>query len=177
MFTYFANCQTLEEAKSLYRELAMKHHPDRGGDLATMQAINAEYSDFMTNFATTDARQRQQKAHAEGRKSAADFHDMDAVGAELKARIEFALNLDGVEVELMGLWVWLTGNTKAHKEAIKAQGFKWAPEKEAWYFAGVPSFNRKRRSLDEIRDMHGTTRFTRDQREQREERRAEALTA
>ncbi|MBI5297935.1 MAG: hypothetical protein HY869_20865 [Chloroflexi bacterium] len=179
MHTYFANCTTLEEAKSLYRQLALKHHPDRGGDLATMQAINAEYADFLANFAKRDARERQQKAHTENRKSAADFHDMDAVSAELKAKIEFALNLDGVEVELMGLWVWLTGNTKAHKDAIKAQGFKWSPEKTAWYFAGVPSFNRQRRTLDEIRNMHGSTRFTRDAHrdEQREEHRAEALHA
>lgn len=169
---YFTNCTTLEEAKTLYRQLALQHHPDRGGDLATMQAINSEYSDFLANFAKTDARTRQQQAHAAGKKSAADYHDMDAIGAELKAKIEFALNLEGVDVELMGLWVWLTGNTKPNKDAIKAQGFRWAPEKEAWYFAGVPSFNRQRRSLDEIRDMHGSTRFTR---EQREEHRAEAL--
>jgi hypothetical protein len=175
MNTYFQDCQTLEEAKSLYRQLALKHHPDRGGDLATMQAINAEYADFLANFAKRDARERQQKAHTENRKSAADFHDMDALGETLKAKIEFALNLDGVEVELMGLWVWLTGNTKAHKDAIKVQGFRWAPEKSAWYFAGVPSFNRTRRSLDEIRNMHGSTKFTRD--DTREERHAESLHA
>lgn len=29
------------EVKRRYRELAMQHHPDRGGDTATLQAINA----------------------------------------------------------------------------------------------------------------------------------------
>lgn len=41
--TYFNKVNTLEEAKKLYRELAMKNHPDRGGDIKVMQAINDEF--------------------------------------------------------------------------------------------------------------------------------------
>lgn len=40
---YFANCKTLDELKKEFRRLCMIHHPDRGGDTATMAAINAEY--------------------------------------------------------------------------------------------------------------------------------------
>lgn len=40
---YFTNCTTLEDLKKEYRRLTMLHHPDRGGDTATMQAINAEH--------------------------------------------------------------------------------------------------------------------------------------
>ncbi len=40
---YFVNCKTLDELKKEYRRLVMIHHPDVGGDTATMQAINAEY--------------------------------------------------------------------------------------------------------------------------------------
>ena len=39
----FTNCRTLDELKKEYRRLAMIHHPDHGGDTATMQAINGEY--------------------------------------------------------------------------------------------------------------------------------------
>ena len=37
---------TLDELKSQYRKLAMLHHPDRGGDTATMQAINNEHDEL-----------------------------------------------------------------------------------------------------------------------------------
>lgn len=40
---YFTGCKTLDELKREYRRLAMIHHPDVGGDTATMQAINAEF--------------------------------------------------------------------------------------------------------------------------------------
>lgn len=40
---YFNTCTTLDELKKEYRRLTMLHHPDRGGDTATMQDINAEY--------------------------------------------------------------------------------------------------------------------------------------
>lgn len=32
-----------EEIKKAYRGLTLKHHPDRGGDVATMQKINSAY--------------------------------------------------------------------------------------------------------------------------------------
>lgn len=179
MTTYFDSSLSLEEAKTLYRQLARENHPDMGGDLRTMQEINAQFAAFCASYAKADSRRRQQDAHAENRKSAADFHDMDEVGAYIEMMINFALGLDGVEVELMGLWVWLTGNTKAHKETFKAWNeahqnsgedvrpiWKWSPKKTAWYFAAVPSFNRRDTTLDEIRNTYGSQKFTRSQRQE-----------
>ena len=40
---YIKDVTTLEELKQEYKRLALLHHPDIGGDTATMQAINAEY--------------------------------------------------------------------------------------------------------------------------------------
>ena len=174
MISRFSNCQTLEEAKGLYKALARENHPDVGGDLRTMQEINAEYADFLQNFAKGEARTRQTSAHAENRKSAADFHDLDQVGEQIRTMIEFALNLEGVEIELMGLWVWLTGNTKAHKDTFKAwneahaEKWKWSPKKTAWYFAGVPTFNHKETTLEEIRNAYGSQTFTRGSQRQGE---------
>jgi hypothetical protein len=176
---YFEGCTTQAEIKARYRELARKHHPDMGGDLRTMQEINTQASKAMSEGAKSEARDRQRTAHAENRKSAADFHDLDEVTEEIRTMIEFALNLNGVDVELMGLWVWLTGNTKTHREAFKAWNethetkWKWSPKKTAWYFAGVPTFNRKETTLDEIRGAYGSQKFSREE----ERKTAEVLTA
>lgn len=44
---YFSHCQTTTEVKKLYRELALVHHPDRGGDTVTMQVINKQYQEAL----------------------------------------------------------------------------------------------------------------------------------
>ena len=166
---YFKECTTHEEAKKLYRELVKEHHPDAGGDLRTMQEINAQYAKFQAGTAKENAYTRQREAHAQNKKSAADFHSMDEVEKKIEQAILFAVGLSGVDVELMGLWVWLSGNTKEHKETIKAWNtanpeikFRWLNNKKAWAFAGVPSFGRKGSTLDEIRDTYGSTSFTKE---------------
>lgn len=40
---FFDSCQNLNDLKAEYKKLAMRHHPDMGDDVRTMQAINAEY--------------------------------------------------------------------------------------------------------------------------------------
>lgn len=40
---FFATIDNLNDLKAEYRRLALMHHPDRGGDLDTMKAINIEY--------------------------------------------------------------------------------------------------------------------------------------
>lgn len=44
---YFNDIETYAEADRLYRELAKKHHPDKGGDTVIMQEINAEYQEVI----------------------------------------------------------------------------------------------------------------------------------
>lgn len=49
---------TAEEAKSVYRKLAHKHHPDMGGSVEAMQQINEEYSHLVTELEKHNQRTR-----------------------------------------------------------------------------------------------------------------------
>ena len=40
--SYFDRCASLDELKAAYKKLALEHHPDMGGDVHTMQEVNAE---------------------------------------------------------------------------------------------------------------------------------------
>lgn len=64
--------------------------------------------------------------------------------------------LPGITVTLVGAWLWVSGNTKPHREALKAAGFKWSPNKLQWYFAGVScASSRGRKSYRQIADKYG----------------------
>lgn len=64
---YFHDCTTPDDATRRYRELAMKHHPDRGGNAETFQAVKQEFDEWNVlykhgHFANTAG--RSQKASA-----------------------------------------------------------------------------------------------------------------
>ena len=117
---YFTNCRTLDELKKEYRRLAMIHHPDHGGDTATMQAINGEYHERF------EVLKKQHNASAD------EYHQTTETAEEFRTLINELLKLSGVIVELCGNWVWLSGNTKEHKEALKALGCRWSQNKKMW---------------------------------------------
>ncbi|MCL2095574.1 MAG: hypothetical protein FWH10_01570 [Oscillospiraceae bacterium] len=49
---YFSNPRTLEELKKQYRELAMKHHSDKGGDTETMKKSMQNMTIYLRNSKT-----------------------------------------------------------------------------------------------------------------------------
>jgi hypothetical protein len=63
----------------------------------------------------------------------------------------------GLDIEVCGTWIWVSGDTRPHKEALKEAGFKWAPKKMMWYFAGTKTKgSRGKWDMDKIRESHGS---------------------
>ena len=145
---YFTNCKTAEELKKEYHRLARENHPDLGGDTATMQQINAEFEKAAERIASGYTMDDQ---NAE---SAADI-------AEFASVLNILFGLGGIEIELCGTWLWITGSTYAHKDAIKAAGCKWSAKKKAWYYHSGEYTRKSRKgySMDEIRDLHGSKKL------------------
>ena len=56
---------------------------------------------------------------------------------DLKALMDTIVQLkqlEGLNIDLLGSWLWIGGNTKANKEALKALGCRWASKKKLWYW-------------------------------------------
>ena len=147
---------TLDELKKQYRKLAMLHHPDRGGNLGTMKAINNEH-DALFEVLKTD-QNRRADADTTGRtkhttETAEEFRDI----------LEILLHLDGLEVELCGCWLWISGDTKANKDALKAAGCRWSNGKKMWYWRHPEDAQRYHKghkySIDDIRTKYGSQVF------------------
>ena len=53
MAHYFNNCNTADECKTRYKELAKKLHPDIGGDTDEFQRMQAEYEQRLNELLNT----------------------------------------------------------------------------------------------------------------------------
>ena len=136
--------ETADQIKAAYRKQAMAFHPDRNpAGLHMMQAVNEAW-ELLQDVANHMA-------------SVKDYATTFA--EDIMSALNAAVILDGVNVEVCGTWVWLSGNTKEHKEAIKAANFRWSGPKAMWYFRAEENrsnFNRKSHGMDDIRAKYGS---------------------
>lgn len=154
-FTYFKadHTTTIEDAKKQYYKLCLRWHPDRpNGDLATMQAINAEW-DYL--------RKHNYNIHEASNGSVYTDWTQDVpddVTDEFADLISQLVNMAGLEIEVCGSWLWVGGNTKEHKDALKGMGMRWASKKCRWYKAPKDWKRKAHRelSMDEIRSKFGS---------------------
>ena len=65
--------------------------------------------------------------------------------------------IEGVKVELIGTWVWVSGDTKTHIDTFKKIGLHYAPSKKKWYFTESKYNNKNRKqSMKTIRARYGS---------------------
>ncbi|WP_339332218.1 DnaJ domain-containing protein [Aeromonas caviae] len=140
---------TVENVKKAYKKLALKYHPDRnplGEEI--MKAVNAAFEVLMNNVENIN---KFQSEKAEERYN---------YGEELEKVLTALSAMAGIVFEVVGNWVWITGDTINNKDALKEVGCKWAPKKKMWYYRPEEhrsTWNRREHSIDEIREMYGTS--------------------
>lgn len=135
---YFQSVTNLEELKKQYRKLSLELHPDRkGGNEKAFIEMKAEYDRLFKHL-------------EKGEEHAAAFTD-----------IIDALSKYDLDIEIIGTWVWVAGNTFTIKSELKELGFKWAGKKKMWYWHSgeYTRKNKKQFSISEIREMHGTEKI------------------
>lgn len=140
----------ITELKKAYKSWAKKLHPDAGGDTAKMQALNNEFDYIIENHIFGKARKEYEETH-ENVNWKSD--DIPTIFAEIVRQIMW----DDVTIELIGAWLWVTGNTFPHKDELSSLGFQWSGRKKAWYFATtVPTSGKPYRSVDALRKTFGS---------------------
>ena len=147
---YFNHCNTLDELKKEYRRLCMKHHPDHGGDTATMAAINNEYESRFTIL------KNQHNATAD------EKHQTTETPEEFIKIINVLIKFPGIIVELCGSWLWISGDTKPIKEDLKACGCRWSNNKKMWYWHHPEEgarWHKGKSTMTDIRNKYGSQTF------------------
>lgn len=159
MLKWFKDCTTIEDAKELYKKLCRDFHPDMNDTdtTADMQSINNEFEQV---FKTLKNKHRTDNTDttADSRENGAETTETPT---EFMHIINSLIHCEGVQIDLVGRWIWLTGNTYQYKNLIKGLGFKWASKKKCWYWHTDEDTCRSRKglSLDEIKSKYGCKSF------------------
>ena len=133
----FKGVEGINEAKKIYKTLAKKLHPDMdGGDEESFKLLNAIYNDLIEH-----------KIY---------FSNDIKIDVELEKIISLILHFENITIELVGSWVWVSGDTREIKEKLKELGFKWASKKKMWFYGEMKGRNPQEKSMEEIKSKYGS---------------------
>jgi len=153
---YFQDCQTLDQAKDLYRKLCKELHPDNNNGID--KGVGAVILEFkavskVLKFKT-------------GKDIDKDF-DADKF-TDLLAKFE---HLQDINISFVGSFIWLedaiNGATYRQKEAIKnikidkMSTAKFHGKKKVWFFSPIDykQFSKGSKTLAKIKSDHGCNTF------------------
>lgn len=147
---YFQTAATTQELKDMYRQLCKTHHPDKGGTVAGMQEINTQYEAAVERILSGKQDEYTESSFYRTRQEETE------VEARVREAIEKIAHIDGLDIEIIGAWVWVGGDTRSHKDTLKASGYFWMHKKSLWAFVGKASKSRGNTSLDDMRQKYGS---------------------
>lgn len=131
---FFEGVKLVEDIKKLYKTLAMRYHPDRGGDTATMQELNRQYQIALKRAdGQTSYNKETEREHTYKYDAAIELAVMEFVGKVISSGI---LDTGKVEAYIIGTWVWIMGDTKPISKQLGKDGLGciWHGKRVAWYY-------------------------------------------
>lgn len=141
-----SNITTLEDLKKQYYKLAKIYHPDAGGTNEQMKALNSEYELLFD------------KLSRGGNLSEDEINLEYQINEVYKEIIDKIIQYPGLEIEIIGTWIWVSGNTYPIRQILKEIGFKFAPKKKRWYWHAGEFRKRSKTdlSIEDIRNLYGS---------------------
>lgn len=131
----FKGIEGINEAKKIYKDLAKRLHPDVGGTDEMFKLLNQVYNHILEH--------------------GLNFLNDNEFDVELEKVISKILHFENIIIEVVGSWIWLSGDTKGIKETLKELHFKWASKKKMWYYGEMKSRNPHQKSMDDIKAKYG----------------------
>lgn len=134
----------IDSLKKMYFKLAKRYHPDAGGTKEEFQRLQKEYEGLF-------------KVIMSGSNlSATDIKTEIELDENLRKAVDAIIGIQGINVELVGKWIWVSGSTYPIRNELKMAGFQFAPVKKMWYYKGIESAGRGKLTIDEIRKKYGS---------------------
>jgi len=156
---WFKGLKFLAEGKKHYKELMLKHHPDRGGDAEVCKEINDEYDSFLVHAIREEPKSDKSdfdfQAYEAGRRRRFTDKFWDTLAAAMR------LNCD---VEVMGTWIWLWKVSPIDVFQVINLGFANSKKHGGWFWYDpeVQEWNNhigpnREYTTDDLRDLWGSS--------------------
>lgn len=132
----------IDQVRALFHKLCLKLHPDKGGNRYDFEEMFKEYESILDAVKSGVYEQAKTTIEYE--------HDLAVIIDELMKYKE-------ITIDLVGRWIWVTGNTYKYRENLKDLGLKWSNPKKAWYFGGTAKgkIRARYKNLNELYDKFG----------------------
>lgn len=137
----------IDELKKEYFRLAQIYHPDKGGTTEQFQNLQSEYIKYRNALINGSSLSSEQKTN-----------EMDLDNALMQVVNQIS-GLVGINIELVGKWIWVSGNTYPIRTELKNAGFLFASTKKMWYYKGTESSGRGNLTMEEIRNKYGSQKI------------------
>lgn len=152
---WFKNIKTKQDLRKRYRELCKQYHPDVNPhtDGSEMKEINSEYDELikvMPSGKTPESKaDNPQESNPD---NATDIY---------RVIIEKIISIPDIKIEIIGSWLWVSGNTYEYREIFKSFGMRYSKGKKAWYYSNENTGYHRgyHKNLDEIRNKYGSEVF------------------
>lgn len=109
-----------------------------------MQELNAEYNELFDKVKNSFVNADGKLYTKENSENINDFKNI----------INKIITFKDCKIEVIGTWIWATGNTKFYKEILKSLKFNWINNKKAWAYHTGRYFKKTRDkyTLDDLRN-------------------------
>lgn len=151
---WFKDISTLDELRKKYNQLVIKFHPDNSGSDDAIKEINSEYDILFKKLKNSfEHSESYQQSNDRQRQSYDTVKDL-----KIREMIIKLSRFQGLIIELCGVWLWVSGDTRQYKDELKALGLHYASQKKCWYihFDDYVKHGTKSSSMSHIRSKYGS---------------------
>lgn len=139
----------IDTLKKQYFQLAKKYHPDAGGTTFQFQELQNEYEKLFKKLLNGGSLNEEQKENE------------IVIDKAIRNIIDAIINIDGINIEVIGKWLWVGGNTYPVYQVLKSSGLTFIKKAGIpyWVYKGVESSSRGKMSMEDIKNKYQVTKF------------------
>ena len=120
----------IKEISKKYRKKIFSCHPDHGGSDMQFIELQQAYTTIMSSIQYSRKRFNKESNEMEDITKNYD----EALINKMMELINNLSHVKDININIMGDWIWVDGETKPYKDKIKSMNFRFSSNKKAWYW-------------------------------------------